>query len=108
MLAQRMPDPFPSDRDSPHAREAVKHDLALMLKAGGQANIPLIVGSAGTAGGDIHVDWVLDIAREVVREENLNLRTAVIYAEQDKQFLKNLLRQNRILPLDPLLPSKMT
>lgn len=86
------------------ARQAVKRDLGLMLKAGRQANIPVIVGSAGTAGGDIHVDWVLDIAREVVREQNLNLRTAVIYAEQDKQYLKNLLRQDRILPLYPAPP----
>jgi hypothetical protein len=32
------------------------------------------------------------------------LRTAVIYAEQDKAYLKRLLQQNRILPLDPASP----
>src|SRR5260221_7131907 len=32
-------------------REAVKRDLSLMLRAGRKANIPVIVGSAGTAGG---------------------------------------------------------
>src|SRR5580704_14109356 len=55
-------------------REAVKRDLALMLCAGRKANIPVIVGSAGTAGGDAHVDWVFDIAREVVAEHDLTLR----------------------------------
>ncbi len=32
------------------------------------------------------------------------MRTAVIYAEQDKAYLKQLLHQNRILPLDPAPP----
>ena len=85
-------------------REAVKRDLLLLLRAGRKANIPVIIGSAGTAGGDVHVDWVLDIAREIVAEHHLTLRTAVIYAEQDKTYLKRLLHQNRILPLDPAPP----
>src|SRR5580700_5244954 len=82
-------------------REAVKRDLSLILRAGRKANIPVIIGSAGTAGGDVHVDWALEIAREIVAEHHLTLRTAVIYAEQDKAYLKRLLQQNRILPLDP-------
>src|SRR6202163_617244 len=47
-------------------REAVKRDLSLMLRAGRKANIPVIVGSAGTAGGDVHVDGVLEIVRKIV------------------------------------------
>ena len=85
-------------------REAVKRDLALMLLAGHNARIPVIVGSAGTAGGDVHVDWVLEIAREIVGEHHLRFKTAVIYAEQDKGFLKTLLADGRILPLDPAPP----
>jgi len=56
----------------------------------------LIIGSAGTAGGDVHVDWVLEIAREIIAEHDLTLRAAVIYAEQDKAYLKRLLHENRI------------
>jgi Acyclic terpene utilisation family protein AtuA len=82
-------------------REMVKHDLELMLLAGKRAGVPVIVGSAGTAGGDAHVDWTLDIAREVASENGLSFRTGVIYSEQDKSYLKNLLRENRIRPLDP-------
>jgi len=85
-------------------REAVKRDLSLLLRAGRKANVPVIIGSAGTAGGDVHVDWVLEIAREIVAEFHLTLRTTVIYAEQDKAYLKRLLHQNRILPLDPAPP----
>jgi len=85
-------------------REAVKRDLSLMLRAARKANIPVIVGSAGTAGGDVHVDWVLEIVREIVAENKLKLRAAVIYAEQDKTYLKDLLKQNRIVPLNPAPP----
>src|SRR5258708_17490 len=46
------------------AREMVKHDLALMLRAGKRAGIPVLIGSAGTAGADAHVDWTLEIASE--------------------------------------------
>lgn len=83
------------------AREAVKHDLALILQAGRSADIPVLVGSAGTAGGDAHVDWTLDIAREIAAEQSLKFRTAVIYSEQDKEYLKRLFREDRVVPLDP-------
>ena len=84
--------------------EAVKRDLSLMLRAGRKANIPVIVGSAGTAGADVHVDRALEIAREIVAEHHLTLRATEIYAEQDKAYLRKLLQQNRILPLDPAPP----
>jgi hypothetical protein len=82
-------------------REMVKHDLTLMLRAGRRAAIPVLVGSAGTAGGDTHVDWTLDIVREVAAEQGLTFRAAVIYSEQDKSYLKGLFRENRIRPLHP-------
>lgn len=85
-------------------REAVKHDLRVILAAGIQARIPVIVGSAGTAGGDSHVDWTLAIAKEVAAELKLTLRVAVIYSEQDKAYLKGLLRDDRLRPLDPAPP----
>jgi len=82
------------------AREAVKGDLALLLDAGRRAGVPVLVGSAGTAGRDNQVDWVLDIADEIVKEAGAKLRTAVIYAEQDKDFLIEKLREGGIKPLD--------
>lgn len=85
-------------------REMVKHDLELMLQAGKRAGIPVLIGSAGTAGADRNVEWTLEIASEVAWENRLSLRTAVIYTEQDKTYLKKLLRENRIRPLDPAPP----
>src|SRR5260370_3197079 len=82
------------------ARGAVKGDLPLLLGAGRRAGVPGWVGSAGTAGRDNQVDWVLDIADEIVKEAGAKLRTAVIYAEEDKDFLIEKLREGGIKPLD--------
>ena len=83
------------------SREAVKSDLAKVLVASRQAKVPALIGSAGTAGADAHVDWVLDIASEIAREEGLSLRTAVIRSQQDPDYLLGLYREGRIKPLDP-------
>jgi hypothetical protein len=82
------------------AREAVKRDLAAFLDAGRRAGIPVLIGSAGTAGGDVQVDWTLDIVNEIMREMGGKLRAAVIYAEQDKDALVEVFRQERLKPLD--------
>jgi Acyclic terpene utilisation family protein AtuA len=82
-------------------REAVKRDLTRVLVASRKANIPALIGSAGTAGGDPHVEWVLDIAREIAEENDLPLRTAVIRSEQDPDYLLGLYRDGRVRALDP-------
>ena len=82
-------------------REAVKRDLTRVLVASNKADIPALIGSAGTAGGDPHVDWVLDIAREIAEENGLSLRTAVIRSEQSPDYLLELYRQGRVRALDP-------
>src|SRR5882757_6286568 len=83
------------------AREAVKRDLDALLSITRKAKIPALIGSAGTAGGDPHVDWVLDIAREIAEENHLSLRTAVIRSEQNRDYLLGLYREGRVRALDP-------
>jgi Acyclic terpene utilisation family protein AtuA len=82
-------------------REAVKRDLTRVLVASNKADIPALIGSVGTAGGDPHVEWVLDIAREIAEENGLSLRTAVIRSEQNPDYLLELYRQGRVRALDP-------
>jgi hypothetical protein len=85
-------------------RVAIKRDLRLMLLAARQAGIPLLLGSAGTAGGVPHVAIVKDILCEIAAEEGLRFPLAIIQAEQDKSYLKQRLREGRIKPLKPAPP----
>ncbi len=97
-------DPGPSHLGTGEAafpREAVKRDLRIMLKGARRIDVPLLIGSAGTAGGDAHVEWFCDIVREIAAEESLAFRLAVVHAEQDKAYLKKRLREERITPLQP-------
>jgi len=80
---------------------AIKRDLRLMLLAARRAKIPLLVGSAGTAGGAPHVALFRKLVEEIAREEGLTFRMAIIHAEQDKAYLKQRLREGRITPLSP-------
>jgi hypothetical protein len=78
---------------------AYKRDLRLILLAARAAKIPAIIGSACTAGSDVHLERLLRIAHEIAREEGLNFRLAAIHSEQDKTYLKRRLREGRITPL---------
>jgi hypothetical protein len=82
-------------------RAAIKRDLRLMLIAARRANIPLLVGSAATAGGAPHVALFRQMIEEIAREESLAFPMALIHAEQDKEYLKRRLREGRIKPLSP-------
>jgi hypothetical protein len=71
---------------------STKRDIKLLLKASCSRKIPLIIGSAGCAGSAIHVKWTTDIIEEVAQEENLHFKLAIIYADQEKKFLKNRIK----------------
>jgi hypothetical protein len=100
-------DPGPSHLGSGEPafpRTAVKRDLRIMLKGARRAKVPLLIGSAGTAGGDAHVTWFCEIVKEIAAEEGLTFRLAVVHAEQDKSYLKKRLREGRVKALDPAPP----
>jgi len=80
-------------------RQAWKRDFRIMLKGTRQAGIPLMVGTAGGAGGRINLAWAWDIVQEVAREEGLHLKVALIDAEPDREFLLKKYRDGRIRPL---------
>src|SRR5258708_19653516 len=56
-------------------REAVKRDLTRVLVASRRANIPALIGSAGTAGGDPPPDWGLPIAPAISHANNPSIPT---------------------------------
>jgi hypothetical protein len=83
------------------SRQAVKRDLRLMFLGREELGVPLIIGSCGTSGADIGVDWVRDICLEIATEENLHFKLALIKSDQDKDYLKKRLKEGRIKPLTP-------
>lgn len=82
-------------------REAVARDLRLMLRAGAERGIPVIVGTAGGAGAAPHLEWTVDIVRAIARQEGLSFRLAVVPADLDKDVLAQALAAGRLRPLPP-------
>jgi len=81
---------------------AVKRDLSLLMKAARSANIPLIIGSAGTAGGRPHVESLREITLEIASENKMSFKLALIDAEQDKSTLTELWNRGKITAIsDP-------
>lgn len=80
---------------------AVKRDLRLMLKAARELQIPLVIGTAGGCGADVHVAREVGIIREIAKEEKLSFKMAVISAEFEKPALLEHLRAGRIEKLGP-------
>src|SRR5258707_1360092 len=84
--------------------EAIAADLRKMLTAGARADIPVIIGSAGTGGTDAGVDWVAGVVDHIARDEHLELQVARIYSEQSLDRIKTALANDRITPLPPAGP----
>jgi hypothetical protein len=89
---------------SKNSRHAVKTDLVLLMAAQHRAGVPLIVGTAGQAGGDMNVDWTLEIVREVAAEQGYRPRIAVLYSEQSAETIKARNAAGKVTPLPPLGP----
>jgi hypothetical protein len=69
-------------------REAVKLDFHHMVEAGKKLGCPVILGSSGMAGGDRNLDWMVNVAKEVFAELDVQgARVAVINAELDPQIV---------------------
>lgn len=86
------------------SKAAVKRDTAIMLTRAVKAGIPLVVGSSGTGGGDQGLQWMLDIVREIAREQGLHFKLAAIHSELSKETVREHLRTGRARPLPPSKP----
>ncbi len=81
------------------SREAYKRDLKIMVVNGANLNIPVIIGSAGGSGGKVHVDWTISIMNEILRENNIIKKVAVIWSDIPKEIVKKRLDENKVVPL---------
>ncbi len=79
-------------------RDAVKRDLAIITKGALDCKIPLIIGTAGGSGGTSHLNWCVDIEKEVLAEIK-NAGIAVISAHIDKDLVKRHIEDGVVEPL---------
>ncbi|MGE0767883.1 MAG: acyclic terpene utilization AtuA family protein [Hyphomicrobiaceae bacterium] len=84
------------------ARRSTKRDLKMVLTGALSMKVPLVIGTAGTGGGNTHLDQTLDIIREIAREEGLKFRLATIRSEMPRDLVKRQARAGRITPIGPI------
>ncbi|MFG1926916.1 acyclic terpene utilization AtuA family protein [Cryptosporangium sp. NPDC048952] len=87
---------------SKNDRGSVKRDLTLIMGAQQKAGIPILIGTAGQAGGDLNVDWTRDVVVEVAQELGYAPKIALLYSEQTPTLVKQKLADGKISALPPL------
>ncbi|MCL5935570.1 MAG: acyclic terpene utilization AtuA family protein [Bacillota bacterium] len=82
-------------------RAAVKRDLEIMIEAGLQRNIPVVIGSAGGCGAASHLQWNKEIIIELAQEKGWQFPLGIIHAELSKELVLQAFKEKRISPLHP-------
>src|SRR5689334_24532283 len=85
-------------------RIGAKRDLRKVLNAARRLDIPLLLGSAGSAGAKPHLEQTLEIIREIAREDRLGFRMAFIAADVGRAELKAAIAAQRVRPMDTMPP----
>jgi hypothetical protein len=87
---------------SKYSRDAVKADLSILMRAQARSGIPLLIGSCGTSGCDVALDWTRDIALEIAQEHSLRPRIALLYSEQNAARMTAMAESGKVTPLAPM------
>ncbi len=91
---------------SKYARSSTKIEWAGLMEARAEADCPLLIGTAGTCGADSAVDWMLDITREIAKEQGSPVKVAVLRSGQDPEKIAKIYGNGRIEAL-PNAPDVM-
>jgi hypothetical protein len=87
------------------SKMAAKKDLRRIITAGYKLGIPVIIGSAGGSGGEVHVKWTLAIIDEILREEGIkDLKQAIVWADIPKAAVREAMRKGEVVPLGTSVP----
>lgn len=82
------------------ARESTKRDLRKVLIAARKLDIPLVIGSAGSAGAAPHLEQTLALVREIAREQQLKFRLAFIPGDIPKNVVSDAVRAKGVIGID--------
>jgi hypothetical protein len=78
------------------AGHSLRHDLELVLRGAHDLGVPLLIGSAGTAGRRTQLDVVRDLIDSVLRELGLTMPGAVIGADVPPELVVKRLAEGRV------------
>jgi hypothetical protein len=88
---------------SKYSRSSIKSEWRQLMQARAIANVPLVIGTAGTCGADDAVDWLLDITKEIVKETDQDVTVAILKSGQPADRVISAFDDGRITPLQPLI-----
>jgi len=84
--------------------DITRRDLRMALIAARQRNVPLLIGSAGTAGTASQLNAVIEIVRDIARQENLSFRLASIGADMPVDRIVAAIEANQVTPIGAIEP----
>ena len=82
--------------------EQTERDLRKLLLGARAIDVPLIIGSAGSAGAKPHLDATLEIIRKVAKTENLKFEMAVIRSDIDPAAVFDAISDGRVCSMGVL------
>jgi hypothetical protein len=82
------------------APASTQRDLRKVLLGARAADVPLIIGSAGSAGAKPHLEKTLEIVRRIAHAEGLKFRLGVLRADIPKEVVISALRARAIEGFD--------
>ena len=84
------------------APASTRRDLKKVLHGALRHKIPLVIGSAGSAGARPHLDQTLALVREIASDDGLGFRMGVVHADVDKNVLKSALKTKGVMSIDDM------
>src|ERR1700744_3143937 len=81
---------------------ATRRDLRKVLLGARSIDVPLVIGSAGSAGAAPHLDATLRIIREIARAEGLHFRMGVLRADLQRDALRAAVRAGAVSGIDDM------
>lgn len=80
--------------------EATRRDLRRVLTAARELDVPLVIGTAGSAGAGPHLDATLAMLRDIARVDGLRFRMAVIRADIPRPLLIQAVEAGKVSSFD--------
>ncbi|WP_420861900.1 acyclic terpene utilization AtuA family protein [Algirhabdus cladophorae] len=88
---------------SKYSRSSIKSEWRELMDARATAQVPLVIGTAGTSGANDAVDWLVDITREIIAETGQTAKVAVLKSGQPNAEMVAALNASKITPLEPAM-----